>query len=157
MKKVIEAIKSFFEKNEWNYQYNEEKKIFVSGINMNNVLGNVRMYISLEKNSYNVYMILNSKVEQEYYVTVGEFLHRANYGLQNGNFEMDYRDGEIRYKTYVNFENIVISEEIVENSIFVGIAMLGRYGKGMLKIMLGESTPKECVEECEKVKEDETL
>lgn len=157
MKKVIEAIESFFEKNEWKYQYNEEKKIFVSGINMNNVLGDMRMYISLEKNSYNVYMILNSKAEEEYYDTVGEFLHRANYGLKNGNFEMDYSDGEIRYKTFVDFENIVISEEIVRDSIFVGIAMLDRYGKGLLKIMLGESTPKECVEECEKIEKDETL
>ena len=157
MKKVIEAIKSFFEKNKWEYQYNEEEKIFVSGINMNNVLGNVRIYISLEKNSYNVYMILNSKVEEEYYVTVGEFLHRVNYGLKDGNFELDYRDGEIRYKSFVNFKNIVISEEIVEDSIFVGIAMFARYGKGLLKIMLGESTPEECVEECEKIEKNETL
>lgn len=157
MKKVIEAIKFFFEKNEWKYQYNEEKKIFVSGINMDNVLGNVSMYISLEENSYNVYMILNSKAEEEYYVAVGEFLHRANYGLKNGNFEMDYRDGEVRYKSFVNFENIVISEEIVKDSIFVGIAMLDTYGKGLLKIMLGESTPKECIEECEKIEKDETL
>lgn len=122
---------------------------------MKNVVGDVKMYISMEEDSYNVYMVLNSKVEEEYYVAVGEFLHRANYGLKNGNFEMDYRDGEIRYKSFVYLENIVISEEVVEDSIFVGIAMLDRYGKGLLKIMLGESTPEECIEECEKIEEDE--
>ncbi len=157
MKNVIEAIKLYFEKNEWKYKYDEEKKIFTSGIDMENVLGDVKIYVSLDKNSYNVYTVLNSKVEKEYYATVGEFLHRANYGLKNGNFEIDYRDGEIRYKSFVNFENVVISEEIVGDSIFVGIAMLDRYGKGLLKIMLGDSTPKECVEECEKIEKNGSI
>ena len=149
MKKVIETIKSLFEKNEWKYQFDEEDNVFRAGINMGNIVGSVKMYIFLEKNSYSVYMVLNSKAEEKYYDTVGAFLHRANYGLKNGNFEMDYRDGEIRYKVYVYFKNIDISEDIVEESIFVGVAMIERYGKGLLKIMLGEGTPEKCIEECE--------
>lgn len=105
---------------------------------MGNVLGNVRMFILLEENSYNVYMILNSKSEGSNYPLIAEFLHRANYGLKDGNFEMDYRDGEIRYKSFVNFKNIDVSQEVIEESIIVGAAMIDRYGKGLLKLMLGE-------------------
>ncbi len=150
MEKAIEVIKSYLTKNDWNYEFDEEKKRFSMGINMNNVLGNVKIYISVESSSYNVYAVLNSNAEEECRDKVGEFLHRANYGMKNGNFEMDYRDGEIRYKSFVNFKNIVVSEEIVEDSILVGIAMMNRYGKGLLKMMLGGGTPEKCVEECEK-------
>ena len=113
MKKVIDTIKSFFENNDWKYNFNDEDKVFSSGIDMGNILGNVRMIIHLEDNFYNVYMVMNSKVEEKYFPVVAEFLHRANYGLKDGNFEMDYRDGEIRYKSFVNFKNIDVSEEVV--------------------------------------------
>ena len=49
---------------------------------------------------------------------------------------MDYRDGEIRYKSFVNFKNIDVSQEVIEESIIVGAAMIDRYGKGLLKLML---------------------
>lgn len=149
MKKVIDVIKTFFEKNDWKYKYNEEDKVFVSGIDMGNILGNVRMFIFVEENHYNVYMVLNSKVEERYYPVVSEFLHRANYGLNDGNFEMDYKDGKIRYKSFVNFRNIDVSQEVVEDSIIVGAAMIDRYGKGLLKLMLGDGTAEECIEYCE--------
>lgn len=149
MKKVIDTIKSFFENNDWKYNFNDEDKVFSSGIDMGNILGNVKMIILLEDNFYNVYMVMNSKVEEKYFPVVAEFLHRANYGLKDGNFEMDYRDGEIRYKSFVNFKNIDVSEEVVGESIIVGAAMIDRYGKGLLKLMLGDGSPKECIEFCE--------
>lgn len=154
MKNVIEKIKSFLEKNEWKYQFDEEDNLFVFGLNMENVLGTLKIYLPIKRDNYTVYIILNSKVEEKYYNLAGEFLHRANYGLKNGNFEMDFRDGEVRYKAFVNLKNIDISEEIVEESILVGAAMINRYGKGLLKVMLGEGKPKECIEECEKDDDD---
>ena len=117
MKKIIDEIKTFFKNNNWKYEYNKEDNIFISGLDMGNVLGNVRMFILLEENSYNVYM--------------------------------DYRDGEIRYKSFVNFKNIDVSQEVIEESIIVGAAMIDRYGKGLLKLMLGEGTVTECIEYCE--------
>lgn len=116
---------------------------------MGNILGNVRMVILLEDNFYNVYMVMNNKVEEKYLPVVAEFLHRANYGLKDGNFEMDYRDGEIRYKSFVNFKNIDVSEEVIGESIIVGATMIDRYGKGLLKLMLGDESPEECIEFCE--------
>ena len=67
MKKIIDEIKTFFKNNIWKNEYNKEDKIFISGLDMGNVLGNVRMFILLEENSYNVYMILNSKSEGSNY------------------------------------------------------------------------------------------
>jgi len=152
--KAIDAIKSFFEKNKWKYDYNEKDNVFISGIDMGNIIGNVRMLIVLREGSYNVYMVLNSKIEEQYFSPVAEFLHRANYGLNNGNFEIDYADGEIRYKSYVSFIDGDVSEEIVAESIIVGAAMIDIYGKGLMKLMLGDGTPEECIAFCEKTNEE---
>jgi len=68
---------------------------------------------------------------------------------------MDYRDGEIRYKSFVNFANIDLSEEIVRESIIVGAVMLDTYGKGILKLLLGDGSPEECIEYCEKANDSD--
>ena len=44
MKKIIDEIKTFFKNNNWKYEYNKEDNIFISGLDMGNVLGNVRMF-----------------------------------------------------------------------------------------------------------------
>lgn len=149
MKNVINLIKKLFKEIDWKYDFYEEDNVFATGIDMGNVLGNIKVFIFLEEDGYNVYLLMNTKVEKEKYAAVAEFLHRANYGLRAGNFEMDYRDGEVRYKTYVDFKNININEEIVVRSIFVGADMINRYGKGLMKVMLGLETAEKCVEECE--------
>src|SRR3954452_20971539 len=35
---------------------------------------------------------------------VAEFITRANYGMMLGNFEMDFADGEVRFKTSIDCE-----------------------------------------------------
>ncbi len=154
MENVIKLIHEFFKKAEMKYQYNEEKKIFISGINMDGVLGNLRLYIPVYEYSYIVYAILNSTPEKKFYGEVAEYLHRANYGLLNGNFEFDYRDGEIRYKSFVNFDGIQLSIDIITQSIVTPVIMFEQYGKNLLRVMMGDGTPAELLQKAEEKTED---
>lgn len=150
MEKIIATIKSFYDDNNWKYIFKEEDHVFLSELSMGNVIGTIKIFIFIQQDHYTVYTVINSKVEEEHYPTVAEFLHRVNYGLNNGNFEIDYNDGEVRYKAFVNFEDSNISERVVEDSILVGPAMVNRYGKGLLKVMLGDKNIKACIKDFEK-------
>lgn len=154
MKHTIKLIKNFFEKGEWKYDCKEyddgTRVVFYSSINMNNAIGHLRIFVIVRKDYYVVNVILNSKVEEKYYNQVAEYLHRANFGMNNGNFEFDFDDGEIRYKTYINFEGIELSDDVVTDSILAPIFMFDKYGKNLLRLMLGEANPKELIEEIEK-------
>lgn len=153
MKHTLELIKNFFEKGKWKYsckEYDETHVVFSSGVNMNNAIGNLRIFVVVRQDYYIVNVLLNSAVEKRYYNQVAEYLHRANYGMNNGNFEFDFEDGEIRYKTYVNFEGVQLSDNVVADSILVPIFMFDKYGKNLLRLMLGEANAKELVEEAEK-------
>ena len=68
MKKIIDEIKTFFKNNNWKYEYNKEDNIFISGLDMGNVLGNVRMFILLEENSYNVSRKFQGKISSNFKV-----------------------------------------------------------------------------------------
>ncbi len=149
MDKVVQEIKKVFDKEEWKYKYEEEENIFVSGVNMLSAIGNVDILISVDDDFYIVYTVINSKVEKTCVNAVSEFINRANSGLKNGNFEMDYSDGEIRYKVFSYMNDESVSEEVVTNSMILGVLMIKKYGEGLLKIMLGMKEPEETIREIE--------
>ena len=56
MEQVINLIKSFFDTGKWQYCYREKDKVFLSGVNMNNVLGTLKIQILIDKDYYTVYV-----------------------------------------------------------------------------------------------------
>ncbi|MDE6934013.1 MAG: YbjN domain-containing protein [Oscillospiraceae bacterium] len=155
MENVIKLIHEFFSKGKLKYRYDEKTHTFSSGVDMENVLGNLRIVLPVRENSYTVYAILNGTPKAGNFGRVAEYLHRANYGMRNGNFEFDYRDGEIRYKTYVNFEGIQLSLPVVAESILIPILMFDQYGENLMRIMLGDGDPAELVKQAEALDEDD--
>ena len=99
---------------------------------------------------------MSNKAESKFYPQIAEYLHRANYNLLNGNFEFDYNDGEIRYKTYVNFENSQLSNEIIRDSVLIPFFMFEKYGKNLLKLMIDFEDPHKLIVDTEKSQEEST-
>lgn len=154
--RVIELIHGFFKEIDWKYDYDEEKTTFHSGISMGNVIGNLSIVIYVRERYYKVYAILSNKADEEHLAEVAEYLHGANYDLNNGNFELDYRDGEVRYKVFTEFQGIEFSKRVVENSIIIPILMFDKYGKSLIKAMVGNDTPEKLLKEAEEDNDDNT-
>lgn len=159
MKTVAQLIEEFFQQEGWKYDVpkrEEERIIFAASLNMGNILGRLRIFILLRKDYYVVNTILNNAAEEDRRTQVGEYLHRANYAMSNGNFEFDYDDGEVKYKTYVNFDGGVnLSPQVIEDSMLVSIFMFEKYGKNLLKLMLEPGNPKQLIEEAERSYDEE--
>lgn len=56
-----------------------------------------------------------------------EFLTRANYGLVLGNFEMDWDDGEIRYKTSIDFEGDRLTPALIRQVVYPNVRAMGTH------------------------------
>ena len=156
MQNTIKLIKQFFEDHKWKYEFVEENNVFTSNINMNSIIGVLRIYIFVKETDYRVYTVLNSNAEETAYTRVAEYLHRVNYGTQEGNFEFDYQDGEIRYKTYVNFDDVTLSPGVIEDSILIPLFMFEKYGKNLFRAMLGNENVQMLAEEAEKKSVEES-
>lgn len=79
---------------------------------------------------------------------VAEFILRANYGLRAGCFEIDYSDGEIRYRIWVPSYGY-LKDETIERAIDIASAMFLRYGEGLADVVFKGVAPKDAVERCE--------
>ena len=80
---------------------------------------------------------MNATKEKEILAKVAEYITRANYGIVNGNFELDYSTGQVRYKVYTYCKGLkTIPEEMVEKSILTPARALEFYGNGLVAMMM---------------------
>ncbi len=151
-KKIAEVINTFLTMDDWRYSFNKENGLFNFNLNIKGAIREIRYVIGVEENCYLVYAVSPISVDNndaEKMSAMAQFICRANYGLKNGNFELDMRDGEIRYKCYVDCADIVPSLAVVKNSIYTVALTFGHYSAGIIGVSFGLMTPEEAIAKCE--------
>ena len=86
------------------------------------------------------YVLVPVKVPEKKRTAVAEFITRANYGLRIGNLEMDFDNGEVRYKSSIDFEGVPLTKPLIKNTIYPAVQTMDRYLPGIMKLVYGESS-----------------
>ncbi|MBQ9419123.1 MAG: hypothetical protein IJU31_01965 [Synergistaceae bacterium] len=149
---IIGLFQEFFEENEWHFKFDEDNNTFTFNLNIDGKLQHLRYFVPVRSNGFTVYAIspLNADSKDSSVMSrMADFVCRANYGLRNGNFELDMRDGEIRYKIHVDCDECLASSEVVRNSIMIPSVMFERYSVGMLDIMFKDTSAEDAIAKCE--------
>lgn len=63
-------------------------------------------------------------------------LARLNWGLAIGNFEMDYDDGQIRFKSSVDFDGGELTENLVRNTILGAMKAVETYAGAVTDVVM---------------------
>ena len=71
------------------------------------------------------------------------FLTLANYGLIIGNFEMNWDNGELRYKTSVDVEGGELTMTMCQQLLQTNCAVMDRYFAALLGVIHGQLSPSE--------------
>ncbi len=137
---IIDAVRDHLDEEDWHYEYDAEDPCIKAGIKLKCKLKSARMVIRFRDTDYNVIMISPISADPQSIGEVLRYTAMANYGLANGNFEVDVEDGEIRYKTYVNCDGLdALPDVVIEDSIGIAWAMMNRYGDGYAALAMGFS------------------
>ena len=135
---LIDQVRDYLDKNDWKYEYMDMKGVIITGVNLQCKLQSTRLYFVFNDNGMTLYSNISMKADEATRAMALEFITRANYGTRNGNFEIDVDDGEIRYKVYISSRGSdTINEDLLEESIYIAVSMLNRYGDGLLKVLMG--------------------
>ena len=149
MGRIFDAGVEFFTEDEWPFEQVEENPVLRTGFTGKN--GSVRCFFQEREAQEQVafYSVGALMVPEEKRAAVAEFLLRANYGMIVGNFEMDYDDGEIRFKTSADVEGIELSEVFIRNLVYANVLTMDRYTPGIAKVVYADADPAEAVAEVE--------
>ena len=135
------------------FTFDKEQGVFRAGLNAGGELQLLGCVIAIGDGYFRSYIVSPVGVDPKdsaKLAAMAEFICRVNYGMRNGNFEMDFNDGEIRYKSFVDCSSGTPSRDVIENSVVAGIEMTKRYYPGIKDVLFNGISPKEAVEKCEK-------
>ena len=80
-------------------------------------------------------------VPEDKRVATAEYVTRANFGILVGNFELDFSDGEVRFKTSADVEGIEITSVFVQNLLVANLLTADKYFPGLMKVLYAGMTP----------------
>ena len=146
---LFEAVKEYLESQNWKYSSDPEKFRCSYTMTIKGKLNSCKVVVVAEDKGIKFVAISPINVSEENRASVAEYITRANYGLRAGNFEMDYSDGEVRYKNYMRCTDMVPSQEDIEFSNDVCFMMFQQYGDGLVKNMMGFGDPEKDIQEAE--------
>lgn len=146
---AFDLLSTYLDDDEW-FPHRIEGK-YAYSMNYSGTYGDLRCYaiVRVDLEEFLFYAVAPVKVPEEVRSAVAEYLTRANYGLRIGNFELDYADGEVRYKSSLDFEGQILTADLIRNAIYPAVHTMDRYLTGLLRVSFGGATPLEAIEEAE--------
>ncbi len=146
---AFSTVGQFLEEDGWYPQRVEDKyayRMYYHGKN-----GELRCFaqIRADLEQFLFYAIATVNVPEEVRPAAAEFINRANYNLRIGNFEMDYADGEVRFKSSIDFEGEPLTLNLIRHAIYPAVQMMDGYLPGLMRVAFGALTPIEAIREIE--------
>ncbi len=121
---LLLELKRVFTENRWPFSEIRGAPVLLS--ELSGALGSWKFYAQAveEQQLILLYSVCPLRVPEERRLEASSFLTRANYGLTAGNFELDFADGEIRYKTVFQLSGDTLDAATLKRIVRAnGIAM----------------------------------
>lgn len=149
MGELFDTVRNFFTNEEWYFMQLDDRPILQMSFQGKNGKWSCYAQVNEEQHLFFFYSICPVNVPPDKRPPMAEFLTRANYGLRIGNFEMDYNDGEVRYKTSLDVENDRLTSALISNQVYANLWTMDRYLPGIFSVIFGNVTPEEAVRKVE--------
>lgn len=138
-KDICSRIIKFLDHDDWKYRLDEDKEIIKSGLSLKNKMKKVDIVFDLRDDKFFIYMTYPMCAGEDERPEVLRLINRINYGIMFGNFEMDERDGEIRFRYAVDCDNCLPSQEVIRHGIYRSAATVEKYGDALIMVIMGFS------------------
>jgi hypothetical protein len=146
---ILDTVVQFFRDDGWRFLQIEGKPILQMGFSGDNGSWICYAQAREDQQRFLFYSVMESKVPANKRQEVAEYLTRANYGLIIGNFEMDFSDGEVRYKTSIDVEGGQLTPQMVRTMVYTNVLMMDRYLPGIMSVIYAGVSPADAVAQIE--------
>ncbi len=146
---ILQQMLNFFTEDDWHFTKQQGESVLQLPFQGKNGSWNCYANAREEKKQFVFYSLCPITAPEDKRQAVAEFLTRANYGLMIGNFELDFSDGEIRYKTSIDLAGENLSFALIKNLVYTNVTMMDEYLPGILSVIDDGVSPKEAITKIE--------
>lgn len=132
---LFDAMRRFFEEEDWKFVEIEGQSAIRLGCTGENGEWSCFAQIKNEPGRFLFYSVLAVKAPETKRAIAAEFITRANYGMVLGNFELDYADGEIRYKTSAYLEDVEPTRDFFHTLVYTNLLVMDKYLPGIMSVI----------------------
>ncbi len=149
MSEIFEAVINFFKENNWLFFQMEQEPALQMSFQGENGQWMCLVKVREEQEQLIFYSISPVKVPENKRLVMAEFLSRANFGLSIGNFELNFADGQIRYKTSIAAKGNGVNSALIGQLIFANLLTMDEYLPGIMSIIYTELSAVEAIAQIE--------
>ena len=152
---VTDSVREYYDSQEWKYLYDEEKGIFsmLMEFRSEDIDACEVHTVVRDEERFTTFVTLPFKVPEKKRNLCASYLSQVNYKLLQGCFEMDFRDGEVQYKSTCFCGNIRLDPFYVGQYIDIGIHMVEEYGPGLVAVLFRDRPLEEILERVTRLRE----
>ena len=148
-RQFFEEIVNFFEEDGWPFVQIEGEPLLQMVFQGENGKWTCYAKARDDQEQFVFYSVCPVNTPDSKRLAVAEFLTRANSGMIIGNFEMDFEDGEIRYKTSIDVEDDSLSCALIKRLVYANVMMMDAYLPGIMSVIYGDVTPVDAIAQIE--------
>ncbi len=145
---INQVITYFFDADDWDYVRLEDGETLETSFIGDNGRWNCLAKAREEDQQFLFYSICPITTPEDRRSQMAEFLTKANCGLILGNFELDYADGEVCYKTSIDVEGDRLTSALIESLVYTNVTMMDQYVPSIIAVINGMS-PDEAIAKVE--------
>ena len=152
---ILETVMDFFTAEDWPFARTNDPSTLRLAFRGNNGLWTCYARVKEPEGTFVFYSICPVNAPETKRLAMAEFLTRANFGLVNGNFEMDFNDGEIRYKTGIvvkGAHKVLVKQSrltvaLLKQLVYGNVMMMDQYLPGIMGLLERDISPREAIGE----------
>ncbi|MBN2192138.1 MAG: YbjN domain-containing protein [Polyangiaceae bacterium] len=147
--RALESLAQFLREDGWFPQPLEHGAGFGVMFQGNHGVFRCIAEVVLDFEQFLFYVVLPELVPAERRLAVAEATTRANCGMRIGNFELDFVDGMVRYKSSIDFDEELLTPPLIRNAIYMAVETMDRYAAAIVAVARGEKTAAAAIAEVE--------
>ncbi len=157
MANALDFFESALRELGWRYQADAERATIQLGVNSANGHVDVVIRVDAAEQLATCLAIYPVRVQPADRAAAAEYLHRVNHGLEIGHFELNYTDGEVRFRTVLLSRAPALDVAGARWLVQQTVSTADRYVNGLLEVVYGNVSPAEALREAESPPESEPV
>ncbi len=155
-RQFAQTILDFFEEENWNYELREDSFSIMLSFEFEGENGSWNCISDIRPmpEEFYFYSICPISIPKEKYLCITEFITRVNFGIYFGNFEFDFENGLIRYKTSLDVKGGGISKTLVKRLVYSNVYAMDTYISGIKMLVTQDLLPVEVIKMLEEVEDE---
>ena len=127
MANLFQAVVSFFDENDWPMSQTELKNVIKVPFKGSNGQWDCYARVKEEDGKFAFYSQLPLQVPESKKIPMALLLSKINFGLLVGNFEFDFEEGAVRYKTSISVGDQALTFSLIEQIVYINGVTSDRY------------------------------